>query len=69
MMDMIDGRAYTKMAKAAASGFQHGKYEGNELQLPALLILDPMSRVQHVHYGKTVSDIPDVEQLAALLAD
>ncbi len=69
MMDMIDGRAYTKMAKAAASGFQHGKYEGNELQLPALLILDPMGRVQHVHYGKTVSDIPDVEKLAALLAD
>ncbi len=69
MMAMVDGRAYTKMTKAAAAGYEHGKYEGNELQLPAALVVEPDGRITYAHYGKTVSDIPDVAELEALLND
>lgn len=68
MRAMIDGRAYTKMTEAAAAGYAHGKYEGNELQLPAAFVLDGDCKVEYAHYGKTLSDIPDADTLAKLLA-
>lgn len=56
-----------KIAKAKAAGYQHGRYEGEELQLPAVFVVTPDLKVTYVHYGKTVDDVPDTKALAALL--
>jgi peroxiredoxin len=57
----------TKLEKVKASGFVHGKYEGNEQQLPALFIVGPDSAVQYVHYAKNSIDMPTVDELLLLL--
>ncbi len=69
MRAMVDGKAFAKLAKAAVTGYRHGKYEGNELQLPAAFVVDANGKVGYAHYGKTVSDFPDAEKLARVLAE
>lgn len=57
----------TKGALAATYGFSHGDYEGNELQLPALFIVDKDSTVTYAHYGKNIMDMPTVDELIEML--
>ncbi len=64
---MISAGTIAKIAKATAKGFKHGKYEGNELQLPACFIIDKDLNLKYVHYGKNASDIPDVSKLTELM--
>lgn len=52
-----------KVANAKALGFKHGYYEGDELQLPALLITDKDLKVTYVHYGNDITDMPSVDEL------
>lgn len=56
-----------KAAKAKECGFVHGDYEGDELQLPALFIVDQNGRVEHAHYGRNIVDMPTVAQLIEML--
>ena len=56
-----------KGGKARALGFSHGDYEGNELQLPALFIVDENRRVLKAHYGKDIMDMPSVDELVEML--
>ncbi len=56
-----------KIAKATAKGFKHGKYEGNELQLPACFIIDKELNLEFVHYGKNAADVPSAEKLSELI--
>ena len=56
-----------KGTKAREAGFSHGDYEGNELQLPALFIVDEQARVIYSHYGKNIVDMPSVDELIELL--
>lgn len=53
-----------KIAKATATGHKHGRYEGDELQLPAAFVLDTDRKVLYAHYAKTVDDVPDAKKLA-----
>lgn len=53
-----------KIEKAKAAGFQHGEYEGNELQLPAVFVMDKERRLDYVHYGSAVDDVPEPTELA-----
>ena len=46
---------------------KHGDYEGEELQLPALFIVDNEMNVTFAHYGKAAGDVPDIEKIAELL--
>jgi peroxiredoxin len=67
-----EGKEYTaahqeKKKRAIAQGFSHGKYEGNEQQLPAIFILDKDHTVVFAHYGEEVSDVPDQERLLEIL--
>ena len=57
----------TKGAAAAEAGFSHGKYEGNEQQLPALFIVDAQSQVLTAHYAKNIMDMPTIDDLLAML--
>jgi glycosyltransferase involved in cell wall biosynthesis len=56
-----------KGAAARGAGFAHGDYEGNELQLPALFILDEQGTVLYSHYAEHLMDMPDVDGVLALL--
>ena len=65
MLTMSDAASKAKVATAVAAGFRHGKYEGNEFQLPAAFVLDADRRVSYAHYGTTVGDVPTADALAA----
>lgn len=63
----INLKTMTRIAKAKLKGFQHGKYEGEENQLQATLILDKNMQVLFIKYAEALSDVPDAEELLALL--
>lgn len=67
MLKMADVKTVSKMVSAKAGGFKHGEYEGEELQLPAVFIMDQKRYLSYVHYGKSAGDIPDIEELCELL--
>ncbi len=56
-----------KGAAAAAAGFAHGKYEGDEQQLPAMFIVEGDGTVSYAHYGKDLMDMPLVDDVLAML--
>lgn len=69
LVEMGDDEASKKkLEKVHASGLKHGKYEGSELQLPAVFIVDSDRKVVYAHYAKKLGDMPDVSELAKLLA-
>ncbi len=71
LIDKNDEAGMAKLAKkrekAAAHGLTHGEYEGNEYQLPAVFLLDKEGTVVKAHYAKTITDMPDVDQMLALI--
>lgn len=67
MEKMGDLKVMEKIAKAKAAGFQHGDYEGDELQLPAVFVLDHDLTITYAHYGKTAGEVPTPSELAELL--
>lgn len=69
MEAMVDAPTMEKIKAAQAEGFQHGEYEGNELQLPAVVVVDRDLTVTYAHYGTTAGDVPDVKELARLLTE
>jgi len=63
-----DKRAFgEKIHKVRTAGFVHGKYEGDELQLPALFIVEPDLTLSYAHYARSIADMPDLDQILALL--
>ena len=56
-----------KGAAAAEAGFSHGKYEGNEQQLPALFIVDAAGKVLTAHYARDIMDMPTIDEVLAQL--
>lgn len=51
----------TFQEKKAALGLVHGAYEGNELQKPAIFLLDAEKRIFFLHYADSLMDMPLVE--------
>jgi peroxiredoxin len=51
-----------KIEKVKAGGFVHGKYEGNEEQLPAFFIIGPEGKVLYAHYATHSADMPTVDE-------
>lgn len=60
-------RLEEKKKKVQESGFVHGKYEGNEQQLPALFVVEPDGTVIYSHYAKNSIDMPTVDEMLAIL--
>ncbi len=48
-----------KALRAARGGFSHGKKEGNEMQLPAVFVVDAGGIIRYAYYGKNIGDVPD----------
>jgi peroxiredoxin len=60
---ILAAKFQTKVDQIKASGFTHGKYEGDELQLPALFIVDADNSVSYAHYAANIADLPTVDEL------
>lgn len=56
-----------KRAQVKASGFVHGKYEGNEQQLPAMFIVEPDGTVVYSHYARNIVDMPTIDEVLTIL--
>lgn len=69
MFGLMDERSMMKMATVAETGLKHGKYEGNEFQLPAAFIVDSQCKVVYAHYGKSIADVPTANELADKIED
>lgn len=54
-----------KMNAAKSFGFEHGRYEGNEQQLPAMALVNANGEIEYVHYAKNLSDMPSVDEMLA----
>jgi len=65
---MADAKTIKKFARVMLSGFKHGDYEGEELQLPTAFVVMPDLTIVHAHYGKAVGDVPTYEELTEFLA-
>jgi len=51
--------------KAISQGFRHGKFEGQETQMPAAFVVNPMKIITCTYYGKHINDLPSPATLAA----
>ena len=70
MGKMIGGglfKALKKMKAAKKLGFEHGEYEGNEQQLPAMVLVDENGEIAFSHYAKNLVDMPSVDEMLAKL--
>ena len=56
-----------KMKQAKKFGFEHGAYEGNEEQLPAVVIVDENGVIKYSHYAKNIVDMPTVDEMVNML--
>ncbi len=56
-----------KREACKALGYTHGDYEGDELQLPALFIVNKKGIITYVKYGDSLVSLPTVEELLELL--
>lgn len=50
-------------AKSLMAGYSHGKFEGDETQLPAAFSITGDKTIKYAHYGNRVNDIPGIEEL------
>lgn len=60
-------RLLQRIAQARANGIVHGKYEGNEAQSPATILIDREGMIRYSWYGTESTDVPTGEELIALL--
>ncbi len=67
MEELVSGNSMAKIAELKGTGLTHGKYEGNEQQLPAFFVVDAERKITHAHYGKNLADVPNVAEMARLL--
>jgi peroxiredoxin len=56
-----------KRAQVKASGFVHGKYEGNEQQLPAIFLVRQDGTVTYAHYAKNSIDMPTIDDILKII--
>lgn len=64
---LIGGKTMEKIERSKARGFVHGEYEGEELQLPAVFIVDKDLKVIYSRYAKDLSDIPDMDEVCSAI--
>ena len=62
-------RLKEKKKKVKEAGIVHGKYEGNEQQLPAIFLVAQDGTVSYAHYAKHSIDMPTVDEMLAILKD
>ena len=66
---LLGEKTIEKVGMAKELGLSHGRYEGEELQLPASFLILPDGRVAYARYGTDPGDTPDPEEIAELLKE
>ncbi|MDR3259578.1 MAG: redoxin domain-containing protein [Fusobacteriaceae bacterium] len=67
-MDVLRSeKLINKVTEAKKFGISHGEYEGNELQLPAVFILDENNKVIYSHYASDGADIPRANEIIEII--
>lgn len=61
--ELSGGNTVEKISRAKEAGLEHGEYEGMELQLPAIFIVDEDDKIIYSHYGKNAADIPSANEI------
>lgn len=56
-----------KAQKAEALGIRHGDYEGDELQLPALFVVEENGEISYAHYATELMDMPGIDEMLDIL--
>lgn len=57
----------SKGSEAKKLGFEHGKYEGDEQQLPAIVLVNEEGVIEYSHYAKHLTDMPSVDEMLSKL--
>lgn len=68
-LGLVSPKVLGQMQEIKKLGIQHGAYEGDELQLPATFIVDDQAIVWYARYAKNAGDMPDNQELLALLKE
>ena len=68
-LELVDTRIEEKLLEAKKLGIEHGKYEGNELQLTAYFILDKEGNILKTHYAKNICDMPDANEFVEIIKE
>ncbi len=66
-MTMLSVGLPKKLSRAKSLGLRHGEYEGSELQLPALFLINDEGKLLYTRYAKTLTDLPDIEDLPDMM--
>lgn len=67
MINPLDRKLWKKIRSLLKHKLKHGAYEGNEQQLPALFLLNHNMDLFYSHYAKSISDMPDIDNILKLL--
>lgn len=62
-----DETSVAKFERMLSKNIVHGPVEGDDLQLPAAFVVDRGLNVSYAHYGRVITDVPTVDELAKLL--
>lgn len=57
----------SKVEQAKALNIEHGLSEGNELQLPAVFIINSDKKIEYAYYGKDFGDLPKIDDVITSL--
>ena len=60
VMGLVDATTIEKISRVNAAGYVHGDYEGEELQLPATIIVNRELELIYVRYGQSAGDVPNL---------
>ncbi|MFV0255325.1 MAG: redoxin domain-containing protein [Erysipelotrichaceae bacterium] len=61
-LQLVSAKALKKIQKAKKLNLEHGKYEGEELQLPAMFMIKD-GIVSFAHYAKNLTDLPSIDEM------
>ena len=60
---LVSPKVLGMIKNAKDMGIEHGEYEGNELQLPAVFVLDSKGSIKLAHYAKNLGDLPSTDEI------
>ena len=60
---LVSPKVLGMIKKAKDLGIEHGEYEGEELQLPAVFVIDGAGNIKLAHYAKNLGDLPSTDEL------
>ena len=67
LLGYLNPKGLLSVIKSTFKGHFHGKFEGNETQMPATFILNSEREIQYMYYGTNIGDVPPLKTLIDLI--